>query len=88
MLMKKLAELEINHLLVEAGPTLVGSLLAEKLVDEFVIYIAPSLLGDTAKGIAAIPELSLMAEKTQLEFTDIRQIGKDIRVTACVVKTG
>ena len=88
MLMKKLAELEINHLLVEAGPTLVGSLLAEQLVDEFVIYIAPSLLGDTAKGIAAIPELSLMAEKTQLEFTDIRQIGKDIRVTACVVKTG
>ena len=88
MLMKKLAELEINHLLVEAGPTLVGSLLAEKLVDEFVIYIAPSLLGDTAKGIAAIPELSLMDERTQLEFTDIRQIGKDIRVTACVVKSG
>ncbi len=46
-------EQEINHLWVEAGATLAGSLLKENLVDEIVLYIAPKLIGSDGRGLFA-----------------------------------
>ena len=42
---KYLGKTEINYLLVESGPRLVGALLKEKLIDEFILFIAPKLMG-------------------------------------------
>lgn len=78
----KLAKCEINSVLVECGPTLAGALLRENRVDELVVYLAPSLLGDSARGLASIPGLERLAARIQLQFTDVRRVGPDLRITA------
>ena len=50
------------------------------LVDEFVIYVAPSLMGSTARPLIELP-LNSMAEKVELETIDSRLIGPDWRIT-------
>ena len=77
-----LAAKQVNHVLVECGSELAGSFLAAGLVDELVLYIAPSLLGSDARGLAALPGLSRLDQRVQLQFSDVRQVGEDLRVTA------
>jgi diaminohydroxyphosphoribosylaminopyrimidine deaminase / 5-amino-6-(5-phosphoribosylamino)uracil reductase len=72
----------INMLWVEAGATLAGTLLQLKLVDELIVYLAPKLLGNTAQPLAVLPEFSVLAQVPQLHWSDIRQVGEDIRLTA------
>lgn len=79
-----LAEREVNELMVEAGTTLNGALLAAGLVDELVLYLAPMLLGDAARGLFALPALSRMDERKNLALRDVRQVGTDMRVIARV----
>ena len=76
-----LAEREVNEIHVEAGSVLCGSLLKEKLVDEIVIYMAPTIMGANAKGLFALPELTAMKDKINLSINDFRKVGKDIRLT-------
>jgi diaminohydroxyphosphoribosylaminopyrimidine deaminase/5-amino-6-(5-phosphoribosylamino)uracil reductase len=76
-----LAKQEINHVFVEAGATLNGALLEANLVDEWVIYIAPCVLGNEGRGAFALPELQSMTEKKSLKWHDIRQVGRDLRLT-------
>ena len=82
VLMTVLAERGINNLMVEAGSVLNGALLAAQLIDEIVIYMAPKLMGDSAKGIFHLPELNTMAENIDLTIDDIRAVGSDWRITA------
>ena len=70
-----------NEILVEAGPVLSAALLAEKLVDELVLYQAPKLLGANARPLAAL-DIGELAAAVQLSFTDISRIGDDLRITA------
>ncbi len=84
-LMRLLAEREVNELMVEAGATLNGALLAAGLVDELVLYLAPMVLGDVARGLFALPALSRMDERKNLTLHDVRQVGTDMRVIARVV---
>lgn len=72
---------QINELLVEAGFVLNGALLAEGLVDEYVIYMAPCILGDQGRGLFNLPGLQQMADKKQLKLRDVRQIGQDLKLT-------
>jgi len=81
-MMQMLADFEINEVLVEAGSKLNGSLLNAGLVDELVIYLAPYLIGDAARGMLKLPELTDLAEKRALKICDLRTIGPDIRVIA------
>jgi len=81
-LLSHLAERGINEVMVEAGQTLNGALLALNLVDEFVFYYAPTLLGADARGMLAFPELQSMQDRIQLNITDVRQFGQDIRLRA------
>ena len=83
-LLRELARREMNEIHVEAGFKLNGSLLREGLVDELVVYLAPSIIGDAARGLFHLPELEDLAGRRALEFTDVRTIGTDIRVTAAV----
>lgn len=69
----------VNDLLVEAGPTLVGSLVRERLVDELRLYMAPSLLGQ-GRPLAALT-LSSLQEHIPWRYAEIRQIGSDLRLT-------
>ena len=83
--LEALAARAVNEVLVEAGSTLNGALLAQGLIDEIVIYMAPCLMGDGAKGLFHLPELRAMREKVALEISDIRAVGNDWRISANVV---
>jgi diaminohydroxyphosphoribosylaminopyrimidine deaminase/5-amino-6-(5-phosphoribosylamino)uracil reductase len=82
--LQHLGSLEINEVHVEAGATLSGALLQAGLVDELVIYMAPHLMGDTARGLFSLPGLDSMADRIQLAIADIRAVGQDWRITATV----
>ena len=84
-LMLELGRRGINELHVEAGYKLNGSLLNEGLVDELLVYLAPSVMGDAAHGMFNLPELKVLADQRRLAFTDVRQIGPDLRILARVV---
>ncbi|MBL8510022.1 MAG: bifunctional diaminohydroxyphosphoribosylaminopyrimidine deaminase/5-amino-6-(5-phosphoribosylamino)uracil reductase RibD [Betaproteobacteria bacterium] len=75
----------INHLMVEAGAKLNASLLRAGVVDEIILYLAPSLLGDSAQGLFALPALTSLADKISLDITDLTRVGPDIRITASVL---
>lgn len=79
-----LGSLEINDVWVEAGAGLNGALLREGLIDEFIIYMAPRLLGASARGMFEIPALESLADGYGLSFDDVRRIGGDLRITARV----
>jgi len=81
-LMKDLAKKEINLLHVEAGSVLCGALLKNDLVDEIIIYMAPHIMGDDAKGLFHLPGLEKMKDRVSLKIKDVRAIGNDIRITA------
>jgi diaminohydroxyphosphoribosylaminopyrimidine deaminase/5-amino-6-(5-phosphoribosylamino)uracil reductase len=54
------------------------------LVDELVLYIAPQLLGDGARGMAQLGELISLDQRINLKWQDMRQVGNDMRITAKV----
>ncbi len=84
-LMRDLAKKEINLLHVEAGSVLCGALLKNDLVDEIIIYMAPHIMGDRAKGLFHLPELNQMKDRISLKIKELRAIGNDIRITALPV---
>lgn len=84
-LLKELAKRGCNEVLVEAGSTLAGLFLQEKLVDEMIIYIAPKLMGSTAKPLFNLP-LESMSEAQNLAIVDVRAVGSDWRFTAIPVR--
>ena len=77
----KLGEMGINNLLLEAGSGLNGAMLEAGLIDEFIIYTAPIILGSETKPMIGIP-LTKISEKIQLNILDIRKIGEDIKIKA------
>jgi diaminohydroxyphosphoribosylaminopyrimidine deaminase/5-amino-6-(5-phosphoribosylamino)uracil reductase len=83
-LMQHLGANEVNELMVEAGATICGALLAAGLVDELVVYLAPHLLGSSARAMFNIPGLGSMEDRIKLEIRDVRAVGKDWRITARV----
>jgi diaminohydroxyphosphoribosylaminopyrimidine deaminase / 5-amino-6-(5-phosphoribosylamino)uracil reductase len=79
--MKFLAGQEINEVLVESGAVLNGALLTENLVDEWIIYMAPKILGDQGRGLFTLPELDKLSNSKEMKFKEIRQIGNDLKLT-------
>jgi diaminohydroxyphosphoribosylaminopyrimidine deaminase / 5-amino-6-(5-phosphoribosylamino)uracil reductase len=80
-LMRELGKRHINELHVEAGSGLNGSLIREGCVDELLLYLAPSLLGD-AQGLFDLPALDTLDDRSVLTFHEVRQIGADLRILA------
>ncbi|CDG84424.1 bifunctional diaminohydroxyphosphoribosylaminopyrimidine deaminase/5-amino-6-(5-phosphoribosylamino)uracil reductase RibD [Janthinobacterium agaricidamnosum] len=80
-LMLELGRRQINELHVEAGSKLNGSLIREGCVDELLVYLAPSLIGD-GQGMFALPALSALDGKYPLKFHEVKQIGEDLRILA------
>ncbi|MBU0687894.1 MAG: bifunctional diaminohydroxyphosphoribosylaminopyrimidine deaminase/5-amino-6-(5-phosphoribosylamino)uracil reductase RibD [Gammaproteobacteria bacterium] len=80
--MRELARRGINEVLVEAGRELNGALLQAGLVDELVLYLAPQMLGDAARGMADLGELLRLEQRVELAWRDVRRVGDDLRITA------
>lgn len=72
----------INEVMVEAGLKLNGSLLREGCVDELLIYQAPLLLGDAARGMADFGELTALANAVRLNIVERRPVGADFFIRA------
>jgi len=87
-LLRHLGEREVNELLVEGGASLAGALLKNGLVDEIVLYLAPTLLGNDAMGMFDLPFISKLEDRVDLSVTDVRLVGPDLRVTAEVRNYG
>jgi diaminohydroxyphosphoribosylaminopyrimidine deaminase / 5-amino-6-(5-phosphoribosylamino)uracil reductase len=83
-MLRDLAQRGCNEVLLEAGSTLNGAMLRAGLVDELVLYIAPQLLGDRARGMAQLGELTGLDQRINLKWQDMRQVGNDMRITAKV----
>jgi diaminohydroxyphosphoribosylaminopyrimidine deaminase/5-amino-6-(5-phosphoribosylamino)uracil reductase len=84
VILRDLAQRGINEVLVEAGRTLNGALFKAKLVDELVLYLAPQLLGDAARGMADLGALTQLEQRVELAWQDMRQVGNDLRITVRV----
>lgn len=80
-LMEELGRRQINELHVEAGFKLNGSLIREGCVDELLLYLAPSLLGD-AQGMFDLQALDNLDGQKRLAFHDVKRIGPDLRILA------
>lgn len=81
-----LAQRGINEVLVETGRKLNGALLKAGLVDELVLYLAPQLLGDAARGLADLGEFTQLQQRVALQWQDVRQVGGDLRIVAKILK--
>ena len=81
-LLRELAKRGINEVHAEAGCKLNGSLVREGLVDEYLLYLAPCLIGHDAAGLFNLPALTRLDGKQSLKIRDLRQVGADIRVLA------
>ena len=73
-------ELYCNEVLIEAGATLCGVLMAGGLVDELIVYVAPQLLGSDAQPLLKLPGIKTLADGIRLEFLDVAMVGKDCRM--------
>lgn len=81
-LMLELGRRGINELHVEAGSTLNGALLDSGLVDELLLYLAPCLIGNCARGLFDLPALASLGAKKVLAVREWRQICEDLRLLA------
>lgn len=76
----RLAELEINEVLVEAGPTLAGAFVQGGFADEILLYVAPVLLGPQARPLLQLRELGDLADVRRFTLIDVCSLGADLRL--------
>jgi diaminohydroxyphosphoribosylaminopyrimidine deaminase/5-amino-6-(5-phosphoribosylamino)uracil reductase len=80
-LLSRLAQKGVNEVMTEAGPRLNGALIAAGLVDEWVQYLAPCLLGSAARPLFELAEPTSMQARLNWKLTDQRMLGVDLRLT-------
>ena len=80
-MLRDLAQREVNELHVEAGYKLNGSFIRAGLVDEFLVYLAPKLLGN-GQGMANFGPLQSLSDAAQLQFMSTKMVGSDLRIRA------
>src|SRR5262249_9749123 len=76
----RLAELDVNELRVEAGPTLTGAFVREGLVDELLLYVAPKLLGPQSRPLFDLPLLESLQQAMSFSIVESKQTGPDLRL--------
>ncbi len=81
-LMEILAQREVNEVMLEAGSTLSGAAVRAGLVDEILLYQAPCLIGQAARGLFDLPGIDAMSDRVSLEICEVRRIGPDLRIRA------
>ncbi|MEO8717746.1 MAG: bifunctional diaminohydroxyphosphoribosylaminopyrimidine deaminase/5-amino-6-(5-phosphoribosylamino)uracil reductase RibD [Burkholderiales bacterium] len=81
-MLEELGRRGVNELHVEGGFKLNGSLVREGCVDEFLIYLNPSLLGDSAQGMVNLAEMTSLDQRVRLKIRSVEKVGDDLRVIA------
>jgi diaminohydroxyphosphoribosylaminopyrimidine deaminase/5-amino-6-(5-phosphoribosylamino)uracil reductase len=81
-MLEELARRGVNELHVEAGFRLNGSLVREGCVDEFLVYLNPSFLGDGAQGMLDLPAVGALEERRKLKLVSLDRLGEDLRILA------
>lgn len=81
-MLEELARRGVNELHVEGGFKLNGSLVREACVDEFLIYLNPSLLGDSAQGMVNLAQMTALDQRVALKLRSVERIGDDLRIIA------
>ena len=80
-LFEHLASIEINNVLVEAGPRMNGALLELNLIDELIIYMAPCILGPDAIDMFDSPVIKKLSDRYSFAVRDLTSIGTDMKIT-------
>ncbi|MGB4072373.1 bifunctional diaminohydroxyphosphoribosylaminopyrimidine deaminase/5-amino-6-(5-phosphoribosylamino)uracil reductase RibD [Pseudomonas sp.] len=80
-LLVELASRGANEVLVEAGPRLAGAFARQGLVDEYQLFVAPKLLGSSARPLLDLP-LARMADAPAMKIVEMRAVGDDWRIIA------
>ena len=78
--LRLLGERGVNEAQVEAGATLAGAFLADGLVDELLLYVAPVMLGERARPLFEGLHIDAMTERLRMRTIESRRIGDDVRV--------
>jgi len=81
-LLEYLAKLNLNDVLIESGSRLAGAFIAQDLVDELILYLAPKLMGAESKSLVNMTGIENLSQAKELKIRDLRMIGKDIRIIA------
>jgi len=81
-LMEELGRRELNEIHVEGGHKLNGSLLQAGVVDELLVYLAPSMIGDSGRGMFDLPELTELKQSLGLTIHELERVGEDVRIVA------
>ena len=81
-MLEELGRRGINELHVEAGFRLNGSLFREGCVDELLLYVNPSLLGDAAQGLVDLPPVEALEARPRLRLMSVERVGEDLRLLA------
>ena len=79
--LKKLGEMGINNLLLEAGSGLNGAMMKSNLIDELIIYTAPVILGSDAQAMMELP-FKKMSEKISLNIVELTHVASDLKIRA------
>ena len=77
----KLGEMGINNVLLESGSGLNGAMMESNLIDEFIIYTAPVILGSDAQAMMELP-FKKMSEKISLNILELTQVANDLKIRA------
>jgi diaminohydroxyphosphoribosylaminopyrimidine deaminase/5-amino-6-(5-phosphoribosylamino)uracil reductase len=78
--LKVLGKAGMNEVLVEAGATLAGALVQQQCVDELLLYVAPLVLGDAARGLLRLPEPQSLTQARRFEVFETMALGTDQRI--------
>ncbi|HJD43831.1 MAG TPA: bifunctional diaminohydroxyphosphoribosylaminopyrimidine deaminase/5-amino-6-(5-phosphoribosylamino)uracil reductase RibD [Candidatus Paenalcaligenes intestinipullorum] len=70
---------DINEVHVEAGPRLSGALLQARVIDQLLVYMAPTLIGP-GRPMVELPQLNGLFEAQRFEFLDAARVGADVRL--------
>jgi len=81
-MLMELARRGVNELHVEGGFKLNGSLMRERCVDELLVYLAPSVLGDAAQGMVDLAEMASLDERVRVTIRSVDRVGEDLRIVA------
>ena len=83
--LRRLAEEEVQSLLLEGGPTLAGVFLRGDLIDKLVLFVAPKLVGgDDAPPLFAGPGVRALADALPVSSLDVSRVGNDVLLTGYI----
>ena len=78
--LRELGRRMCNDVLIEAGPTLAGRCIEMGLADEVLVYLAPLVLGSTAKAMLQMPALQKLADAPRFTLQQCERVGDDLKL--------